>query len=59
MNEQPCNRCNYDQIVRQARSLGQDVELRRDTGMNGRQSVYVDGKFVAWFMELPDQCVCG
>ncbi len=51
-----CNRCRYDSIVRRAKEGHHDVELKPQ---DGGQAVYVAGLFVAWFMELPDQCACG
>ena len=52
----PCNRCTYSRITKAAEQARQDVELRNQDGL---MVVYVGGKWIAWFMELPDRCCCG
>lgn len=46
-----CNYCTLNDIRRRAKRDGKKVEVHTNV-------VYVDGKRVAWFMELTDYCCC-
>ena len=46
-----CNYCTFNGIKARAKREGKKVELRG-------HDVYVDGKHVAWFMELTSSCCC-
>jgi len=61
-----CNYCSLRRIKTQARKDGKRVkvtaalyegELRKFV-VQGGVDVFVDGKKVAWFMELPNHCCC-
>ena len=62
MSSRPCNYCTYIDIVSEAQAKGQKAELKVDDSnilpSKTARGVYVDGKFIAWFMELPDSCAC-
>ena len=63
-----CNFCTLSQIKNVAKS--RDRHRRKKTGdkhktrvvvvqrMDNSANVYTDGAFAAWFMGLPDHCVC-
>jgi hypothetical protein len=48
-----CNYCSYEQILRNAKE--KTVELKPE---DGGISIYIDGKFASWYMELPDHYCC-
>lgn len=56
-----CNYCNMEAIKARAKKVDRKVEVRpakEDVCYLGGTDVFVDGKFVAWFMTLPDYCCC-
>ena len=58
-----CNYCSLKQIKRNAKEGGKKVEVAPATiefeaSVGKGVHVKVDGKIVAWFMELTNHCVC-
>jgi hypothetical protein len=54
-----CNRCTLDLIT--AQYAGKEVTCERvpiTEEMGGWYAVTVDGKRVAWFLELSETCCC-
>ena len=58
----PCNHCTFESIKARCEKEGKTVELKRpeDEEMASlmKWAVVVDGKEVAWLMELTDHCCC-
>lgn len=48
-----CNYCSLKSIRR--RYKGKKIKLKKE---DGGISVYINDKFVAWFMSLSDSCRC-
>jgi len=48
-----CNYCTLKSIRR--RYKGHKIVLRDE---DGGTAIYVDDKFIAWLMEIPDHCDC-
>ena len=46
-----CNFCEYKEIKDKAQQERKSMEWKGP-------ELWVDGKFVAWFMELPIECAC-
>ncbi len=55
-----CNFCKYYDLVGPAIKEHKKVEMRVEDKnvVNPAQALYIDGEFIAWFMELPEKCVC-
>jgi len=61
-----CNYCTLKDIKGEARARGLEVTVKSDDFGMGGVSVYVhgsdqelkSGESAAWFMELPEECVC-
>ncbi len=57
-----CNYCKYHDIVGPAVKEHKEIELRVDDSnllpSAAARELYIDGKFQAWFMEIPDSCAC-
>ncbi len=60
-----CNYCNLKRIKARARKEHKKVEIKfasyegiEEYKAMGGVDVFLDGKEVAWFMELPDHCCC-
>ncbi|MBU0598719.1 hypothetical protein KKF61_07105 [Patescibacteria group bacterium] len=54
-----CNYCTFQSIKNKARKNKQKVIVKPDLKYKlGGVNVYVNGKFMAWFMELPEHCCC-
>lgn len=52
-----CNYCDLLVIKSFAKEENKKVKLKANKE-HGGIDVFVDKKFVAWFMELTDHCVC-
>ena len=50
-----CNHCHMQRIQRTAKRAGLVVTTE---SQDGGVRVLVDGSFVAWFMKIPERCVC-
>jgi len=48
-----CNYCTFKEI--KSRYKGHKIVLKNE---DGGTSIYVDGKFIAWLMEITDSCAC-
>ncbi len=56
-----CNYCSLKSIKRRAKEKNQKVVLKpakKGKYYMGGQDVFVNGEFVAWFMELSNRCCC-
>ena len=60
-----CNYCNLKKIKVNAKREHKKVKIKRSPQVGteryenmGGVDVFVNGKNVAWFMELPDHCCC-
>jgi hypothetical protein len=52
----PCNFCSLKWIKN---DYGEANIVLSDNQEHGGKDVHhKDGKFIAWFMELPDECAC-
>ncbi len=51
-----CNYCSLKRIKKEAEKEGKKTEVFGSD--DGGKDVFVDDKFVYWFMELGDHCVC-
>lgn len=51
-----CNYCSFRSI--KSRHRDEKITRKQSDKELGGIDVFVDGKFVAWFMELTDHCVC-
>jgi hypothetical protein len=55
-----CNYCTHQSILSRARQEDQSVTIRAKPlkGFPQGVDILLDGKWVAWFAELPTQCRC-
>lgn len=56
-----CNYCDFQRIKKKAAETGYrrpDVMPRRSKMFPKGVDVFIGPKFVAWFGELPERCVC-
>jgi len=61
-----CNYCSLRAIKARAKKEGKKVKVKpatyegelRKFAFQGGVDIFVDGKKVAWFMELPNHCCC-
>lgn len=69
MSDRPCNYCEYQQILRRAKEkykVARVVSTKPSIYTLGGVDVFVHPKstrptqehFVAWFMMLPEHCMC-
>lgn len=55
MSNRECNYCVYQRILSDSRKKNQMITVKHE---NGGVTIYVNNKWTAWFMELPDHCCC-
>ena len=54
----PCNYCTYKGIKERCKKEGKKVKLVSSKEIPGWRAVKIEGKEVAWFMEITNHCVC-
>lgn len=66
MSNRPCNWCNYNALVRDAKANGKRIVKRPSTGILGGVDLYrvkpreapSKRNWIAWMMALPNECHC-
>ncbi|KKN08493.1 hypothetical protein LCGC14_1056110 [marine sediment metagenome] len=57
-----CNFCKFYELIGPAIKEHKKVEVKVDDQnllpTKAARGVYIDGEFQAWFMEIPDRCIC-